>query len=219
VPASILLGILILVHELGHFIVAKLAGVRVLKFSLGFGPKIIGKKIGETEYMLSLLPLGGYVKPLGESPDEPVAEEDKPFALNHQSLPKRFAVLAAGSLFNIVFAFLIFACVYMVGTPMLIPKVGQVLEDSPAQKAGLMSGDIIITINGRAIELWDELSDEVSKSKGSELTLQVRRTGEVFTTQLQPQPTVITDIFGDTQTTYKIGIASPGTEDCFVHKR
>lgn len=219
VPASILLGILILVHELGHFIVAKLAGVRVLKFSLGFGPKIIGKKIGETEYVLSLLPLGGYVKPLGESPDEPVPEEDKPFALNHQSLAKRFAVLAAGSLFNIAFAFVIFSCVYMVGIPMLTARVGQVMEDSPAKMAGIMQGDSITAINGRPIELWEELSDAISKSNGAELTLEVRRADHVFTTGLKPELTVVKDIFGGTQTTYKIGIASPGTEDSFVQKR
>ena len=100
----LLLAPLIIVHELGHLILAKLSGVRVLKFSVGFGPKIFSKKIGETEYALSWIPFGGYVKPLGEAPDEEVPEEDKPFSLNHQTLPKRFSVLAAGSVFNIFFA-------------------------------------------------------------------------------------------------------------------
>ena len=96
VSRHLLLGVLIFVHEFGHFIVAKLCGVRVLKFSLGFGPKIIGKKVGETEYVISALPLGGYVKPLGESPDEPVAEEDRQFSLSHQSVGKRCQLLRQG---------------------------------------------------------------------------------------------------------------------------
>ena len=136
-PALVLLGILIFVHELGHFLLAKLCGVRVLKFSLGFGPKLIGKKIGDTEYVLSALPLGGYVKPLGESPDDPISEEDRPFALTSKGLGARFLILAAGSVFNIIFAGFLYALVYMVGLPVLTTLVGQVIEDSPAARAGI----------------------------------------------------------------------------------
>jgi len=219
IPATILLGVLIFVHEFGHCIVAKLVGVRVLKFSLGFGPKIIGKKIGETEYLLSLVPLGGYVKPLGEAPDEPVAEEDKQYSLSHQSKTKRFAVLAAGSLFNIFFAGLIFSLVYIIGTPMLTPRVGQVMEDSPAINAGIMEGDVIEAINGKKIELWQELSDIVGKSKGEELTFHIRRKTDLLVIPLRPQPAESEDIFGDVIQTYRIGIIASTSEDNVITKR
>ncbi|MEI6126577.1 MAG: RIP metalloprotease RseP [Pseudomonadota bacterium] len=218
-PASILLGVLIFVHEFGHFITAKMAGVRVLKFSLGFGPKLIGKKIGETEYVLSLLPLGGYVKPLGEMPDEPVAEADKPFSLTHQSVSKRLAILSAGSLFNLFFAFLIFTCVYMIGSPMLTPMVGGTLEDSPAQHAGLQEGDVIEAVNGEKIELWDELSRMVEKSNGKDLRLLVRRGGEAFDCTLTPQLSPGRDMLGDPVTTYKIGIITSTAENARIIKR
>ena len=219
VPATILLGILIFVHEFGHFIVAKMCGVRVLKFSLGFGPKIFGKKIGDTEYLVSLLPLGGYVKPLGETPDESVAEEDKPYSLTHQPMASRIAVIAAGSLFNIFFAGLIFACVYMIGTPMLIPKIGQVIEDSPAQNAGLLPGDVIASVNGKKIELWEELSESINNSRGSDLLLHVRRSDTIYVTTVRPRLSVGKDIFGDQVETYKIGIVNAATKDCFITKR
>lgn len=219
VPASILLGTLIFVHEFGHFIIAKMCGVRVLKFSLGFGPKIIGWKIGETEYLLSLLPLGGYVKPLGEAPGEPVAEEDKPFSLNHQSIPKRFAVLVAGSSFNIMFAALIFSCVYMIGTPMLISKVGQVLEDYPAQKAGIKEGDIVESVNGKKIELWEELLEIVEKSNGENLTFNLIRGDELYVVNLRPKRVSAKDIFGDSIETYRIGITSSASQDAVIKKR
>ncbi len=219
IPASILLGVIIFVHELGHFIVAKLAGVRVLKFSLGFGPKIFGKKIGDTEYLLSLLPLGGYVKPLGEAPDDPVEEKDKPYALNNQSKSKRFAVLFAGSCFNLIFATIVFACIYMVGTPMLIPRVGQVLDDSPAKHAGIKEGDTIEYVNGKKIELWTELIEVVENSNGEKLTIQVRRNDSTFTADLTPQLVPAKNILGENIETYRIGIASSSSKDSFIIKK
>ncbi len=219
IPATILLGVLIFVHELGHCIVAKMCGIRVLKFSLGFGPKIFGKKIGETEYLLSLLPLGGYVKPLGEAPDEPVPEEDKPFSLTHQSIPKRFAVLVAGSLFNILFAGLIFACVFMNGVPKLTATVGQVVEDSPAAAAGIQPGDVVESINGTPIELWEDLSEIVGNCEGRELLLQVRRNAELLVVTLTPQLLEDENIFGEPVQSYKIGITSATSEDAVIMKR
>lgn len=219
IPASVLLGILIFVHEFGHFIVAKIVGVRVLKFSLGFGPKIIGKKIGETEYVLSALPLGGYVKPLGESPDDPVAEQDKPFSMSHQSILKRFAIVVAGSLFNIMFATLLFSIIYMAGIPMLIPKVGNVLDDTPAQQAGLQEGDLIVSINGQKIELWEELSQLIETSEGRQLQLGVKRNGQIASMKLVPQRTTAPDVFGRDRQTYKIGIVNATSKDAFINKK
>jgi regulator of sigma E protease len=219
IPATVLLGLLILVHEFGHFIVAKKAGVRVLKFSLGFGPKLIGRKIGDTEYLISLLPLGGYVKPLGETPEEPVAEADKPFSLTHQSVGKRFAILVAGSLFNILFAFLIFSCVYSIGIPALIPRVGGVVEGSPAQQAGLQEGDLITAINGTPVELWDELTQKVEQSGGAALTLEIRRGEGMLSRTLQPQESEGRNLFGENVRTYRIGILNAGSADARIVKR
>lgn len=218
-PATILLGVLIFVHELGHFIVAKLAGVRVLKFSLGFGPKLIGKKIGDTEYLISMLPLGGYVKPLGEAPDEEVAEADKPYSLNNQSVPKRFAILAAGSVFNLIFAFLLFSGIYMAGMPMMTPRVGTVIDDTPAARAGIKEGDLIESIDGMSVELWDELSQLIEKSQGRTLALKVRRGGELMVVSVTPQTTPTKNLLGENVQAYKIGITPVGGEEGQIVKR
>ena len=218
-PATILLGVLIFVHELGHFIVAKLAGVRVLKFSLGFGPKLIGKKIGDTEYLISMLPLGGYVKPLGEAPDEEVAEADKPYSLNNQSVPKRFAILAAGSVFNLIFAFLLFSGIYMAGMPMMTPRVGTVIDDTPAARAGIKEGDLIESIDGMSVELWDELSQLIEKSQGRTLVLKVRRGGEQMVVSVTPQTTPTKNLLGENVQAYKIGITPAGGEEGQIVKR
>ena len=216
IPGVLLLAPLIIVHELGHLILAKLSGVRVLKFSVGFGRKIFSKKIGETEYILSWIPFGGYVKPLGEAPDEEVPEEDKPFSLNHQSLPKRFSVLAAGSIFNILFAVFLFTVLYMSGIELLSPVIGKVYDDTPALKAGIKAGDIITAVNGSQITLWDELVTSVEGSEGREMVLHIKRGEETIVTSLFAKPVLDSDILRGTYQTYRIGI-SP-SEDAFIKK-
>ena len=111
--AIFLLGVIIFVHELGHFLFAKLLGIRVLKFSLGFGPKLIGIKYGDTEYVISYIPLGGYVKMLGENPTEEIKEEEKIVTFKYQSIWKRFLIIVAGPLFNILFAATIFYSIFL----------------------------------------------------------------------------------------------------------
>lgn len=219
IPAVILLGVLIFVHELGHLVAAKRVGVRVLKFSLGFGPAIWKKQIGETQYLLSIFPLGGYVKPLGESPTEKVPEEDLPYAMNTQSIPKRFVILVAGSLFNILFAVIVIAIIYMYGVPMLLPKVGAVLEDSPASHAGMQAGDLIEAINDRKIESWDDLTAQIKQTGGETVVFHVRRAEERKTVSVTPEVAVVTNIFGKEETTYRIGISASTSPDSFVTKR
>jgi regulator of sigma E protease len=136
--AIVLLGILIFVHEFGHFLFAKLMGVKVLRFSLGFGPAIVGRTFGETEYRISAVPLGGYVKMLGEEPGEELEESEKERAFNHQPVRKRAMIVLAGPLFNILFAGILFALLFMTGVPALYPDVGKIEKGSPAEKAGLM---------------------------------------------------------------------------------
>jgi regulator of sigma E protease len=131
----ILLSVLIFVHELGHFLAARITGVGVLKFSLGFGPKIIGKKIGETEYVLSWIPLGGFVKLLGESGTEELSPEDEKRSFYKQTRWKRILIILAGPVFNFFLALVIFIIVSMYGLPNLTADVGEVQKESAAFKA------------------------------------------------------------------------------------
>jgi len=133
----ILLGVLIFVHEIGHFLAAKYAGVKVLKFSLGFGPKLIGRKWGETEYLISIFPLGGYVKLLGESETEEISETDVKRSFSSQSVLRRIVIVAAGPLFNFLLAIVIFSVVYMYGVPVMTSKIGGVQPSSPAFISGI----------------------------------------------------------------------------------
>jgi regulator of sigma E protease len=211
IPAVILLGILIFVHEFGHFIVAKLLGVGVVKFSMGFGPKIIGKKWGETEYLISAFPLGGYVKLIGENPDEEVSEEDQKKSFSHQPIKKRIAIVIAGPLFNIFLAALIFSLVNCFGVPLLTSEVGGVMKGYPADMAGMKTGDKIAAINGRKIEFWEDLFQAIEKSEGRELNLGVMRGKDHLNISVTPQTTVVKDIFGQERRTFKIGIESSGS--------
>src|SRR5512138_882787 len=151
VSVVVLLGVLIFAHELGHFLMAKRSGVGVLKFSLGFGPKIIGKRIGETEYLLSLIPLGGYVKLLGESPEDGLSADDAKRSFLNQPVLKRIGIVAAGPLFNILLALLIFTVVNMIGLPVLTTEIGGLQSGSAAQEAGLREGEQIVDIGGTAV--------------------------------------------------------------------
>ena len=207
VSVVILLGVLIFAHELGHFLIAKRSGVGVLKFSLGFGPKIIGKKIGETEYLLSLIPLGGYVKLLGESPEEGLSEEDEKRSFLKQPVLKRIGIVAAGPLFNILLALLIFTLVNMIGLPVLTSEIGALQPDSAAQVAGLKAGDRVIDVDGIAVTKWDEISEIISQSKGKSLRITVRRDGLPLEVTVIPRLMKGTNIFGETVETYKIGIS------------
>ncbi|MBL7684997.1 MAG: RIP metalloprotease RseP [Deltaproteobacteria bacterium] len=276
------LGLLIFIHELGHFLVAKKCGIRVEKFSLGFGPKILGFTKGETEYRLSLLPLGGYVKMSGEEPGEnDIAPIDDPRSFAAQSLPKRISVVLAGPAMNLLLAFVLMPLVFMIGRtepafltqPAVIvgvkkespaqklnfekgdqilsidhkttphwndalqtilmnpnreldlvlrkkngteqnlkvalssaqegkigflgvepslfigndPVIDQVAPDSPADKAGLKSKDKILSIAGQAIETWQEMSEQIAKSEGKTISLEILRSEQKLNVSLVPQ--------------------------------
>jgi regulator of sigma E protease len=208
--AIILLGIIIFVHELGHFLFAKMTGVKVLKFSLGFGPKLLGKKIRDTEYVISAIPLGGYVKMLGEMPDDELKEEEKPFAFNYQSIWKRFLIVFAGPLFNIVFAVIIFFFTFLNGVPVLLPEVGEVLPESPAQGAGLQEGDTIIEIQGTAVDQWDTMTALIHENPGKPLLFTIERKGETYTKTIAPEKKQSEDLFGETKEIGLIGIKPSG---------
>src|SRR3954454_3808220 len=152
-----LLGVLILVHELGHFVFAKLFDVKVLRFSLGFGPRLFGFTRGETEYRLSLVPLGGYVRLLGEDPGEPIPPADRPRALAAKPLWQRYTVVVAGPVFNLLLPLLIYFVHYAGQRTLLPPTIGSVLPNLPAAQAGLVPGDRVDSVDGKKIRYWEEL--------------------------------------------------------------
>jgi regulator of sigma E protease len=203
----ILLGVLIFAHELGHFLVAKRAGVGVLKFSLGFGPRIIGRKIGETEYLLSLIPLGGYVKLLGESPEEELPEGEEKRSFLKQPVWKRISIVAAGPVFNILLALAIFTLVNITGLPVLTAEVGSLQPGSAAIEAGMKTGDMIMVIDGKAVTKWDEISEIIKNSKGRPLLMTLRRDGLPREITVTPKAMKVRNLFGEEVESYKIGIS------------
>jgi len=187
----IVLGFLIFIHELGHFAVAKFSGVGVQKFSLGFGPKLFGVTVGETEYLVSLLPLGGYVKMVGESLGEDVSEEDKKRSFTHKRVGVRAAIVAAGPIFNLILAAVLMPLIFIIGVqvPAFLdekPLVGFVVPDEPAAAAGIERGDLVTSANGQPTETWEDLTEILALSPGREVTLVVDRSGKTFTTAITP---------------------------------
>lgn len=186
----IVLGFLIFVHELGHFLVAKRSGVTVLRFSLGFGPKIFGITRGKTEYRLSMLPLGGYVKMLGEDSGEELPPADRAGSFSEQKVSRRLAIVLAGPLSNFIWAILIFSFVfafYGVPEPTPEPEVGSLTAGWPAEQAGLKTGDIILSINGQPIRLWDDIPAAVEKFGTNPLNLRVKRDDSEFSVTVTPR--------------------------------
>jgi regulator of sigma E protease len=235
--AIIVLGILIFVHEFGHFIVAKLFNVKVEKFSLGFGPKLFGKQIGETEYLLSAFPLGGYVKMFGEGgviegaavqateetektydeeSSEPLdeaaelTEAEKARSFAHKPPLVRIAIVLAGPVFNLVFAWMIFILLCMMGVPTVTARIGEVIKDKPAARAGMLKDDIVTAINGKKIVRWDEIAGMIAAGKGQPVNLSVKRNGQDLQFTITPEPRVSKNLFGESVNGYAIGIAAAG---------
>jgi len=209
VAALIGLGILIVIHELGHFLVAKKSGVGVLTFSIGFGPKLFKRKIGETEYAISAFPFGGYVKMVGEDPGDEVTPVDVHKSFSHQSLGKRMAIVAAGPVFNLLLAVVIFLWTFLTyGVPVSTSKVAAVEPNSPAAAAGIEKGDRIVGVDGQSIEKWEDISRRIKESQGRPLSLRVMREEREIEATVQPAKRETKNVFGETQETWVIGIAS-----------
>lgn len=186
----IVLGVIIFVHEAGHLMVAKAFGVRVLAFSLGFGKRLFGFRRGETDYRVSLVPLGGYVRLGGENPDE-VSDDPREF-LNKPRW-QRILVYVAGPAMNVVLAVAIMTALFAGGTEVslsqdrLEPIVGPVLEDSPGEAAGLRPGDRLVAMDGEPVESWQDFTMEIGFSPGEPQEVEVERDGERFTVTLTPE--------------------------------
>jgi len=210
ISTVIVLGILVFVHELGHFLLAKKLGVGVLTFSLGFGPKIIGKKIGETQYQIAAVPLGGFVKLIGENPEEEVKEELLSRSFSNQPVWKRALIIGAGPFFNFFLAIVLFSTINLFGIPYSLPKVGEVNPGLPAEAAGLKKGDLILSIDGKEVKKWEDLSRIIRNSQGKELTLQVKRDDETLDVKVTPKSSSVKNLFGEEVSTYVIGITHSG---------
>ena len=208
----IVLGVLVFVHELGHFLLAKLFGVRVDAFSLGFPPKLLHKKIGDTDYRLSVVPLGGYVKLFGENPKDEVPPELQPVSFSHHPLWHRFLIVLAGPAFNLIFAAVALSLVFTFsGVPYLTTEIGGVKDGSPAALAGLQKGDQVLSVEGQAVRRWEELSAKIRQNGEKSLTLSVRRGDRDFQVQVVPQRMETPDIFGAKVSAVIIGISSGDT--------
>lgn len=209
--AVVVLGVLILIHECGHFFVAKWMGVRVLKFSIGFGPRIVGFKRGDTDYVISAIPFGGFVKMVGEDPEEEISAADREVSFPSKSVGQRAAIILAGPGTNIVGAFVLFALVFVafgVRMPSQEAKVGGLSAGMPAEAAGLQRGDVIKAVDGVAVADWDALSKAIRASEGQPLVLDVDREGERVELEVTPKEIVDKTIFGEELDTrsYVIGI-------------
>ncbi|MDR0515561.1 MAG: RIP metalloprotease RseP [Fibromonadaceae bacterium] len=181
------LSLLVFIHELGHFLAAKFCGVRVLAFSIGFGKKILKINRNGTTYCISAIPFGGYVAMAGENPEQ--EREDKPDDFHVQPIWKRALIAFAGPAFNIVFAYFLLTGIYIIGNPEPISDklvVGIVEEKSAAEKAGIVSGDTIFTIDGKNANGWENLRQEIGISIGRNLTLEIGTSSGRKTVSLIP---------------------------------
>jgi regulator of sigma E protease len=224
-PFLFVLTIVVFFHELGHFLVARWVGVRVLVFSLGFGPELLGftDRHG-TRWKLSAIPLGGYVKFFGDQnaasvPDQDsvasMTKEERAQSFFYKSVPRRAAVVAAGPIANFILAVLIFAGIFMLyGKPSTSPRVDSIQAGGAAEAAGFKPGDIILSINGQEIQTFAELQRVVTSSAGQTLQVAVNRGGENLVLKAVPELKEMKDSFGNVHRVGVLGITrSMGDDD------
>jgi regulator of sigma E protease len=206
----LVLGALIFFHELGHFLLAKLFKMGVKTFSLGFGPRLAGFSTGKTDYVLSAVPLGGYVQLVGESPDAELPEGfSQAESFSDRPPWQRMLVVAAGPIFNFVLAVAIYWGIFLgAGQQALLPVVGEVQKDTPAAEAGLQAGDRVLAINGQEIEYWHEMAQRIQKSGGQPLNLQVSREQAIRELTVKPQIQTTENIFGESIKVPRIGVVA-----------
>ena len=219
--ALLILSFLVFFHELGHFIVARICGVKVEVFSIGFGKKLVSWRFGQTEYALSMIPLGGYVKLKGQDDSNPKLKNYEADSYLSKSPWQRIAILLAGPFFNLFLAFLLYMAVGLLGKASLLPVVGEVKENYPAAQAGIKAGDRILAINGKDIKTWEELDSMIIESQG-ELELQIQRgQGELkesLSVRVLPTEQEAQNIFRENITRKIIGISSAGAVGMVYYK-
>ncbi len=199
----VVLSILILVHEWGHFITAKKLGVMVERFALGFGPTVYSRMYNGTRYMINLIPLGGYVKMAGDERSECAGTPEEFYS---KPIGQRAWVIVNGPVVNFIFAYLCLFLVFMAGYPDLSNKVGEILEGYPAQQAGLQVGDKIVRIDSKPIENWTDLQGAVTASSQDRISVEILRQNQKLDVSIVPRTERIKNIFGRYKETRLIGI-------------
>lgn len=215
--ALIALAFLIFFHELGHFLAARLCGVGVEVFSIGFGPKVIYKKIGKTQYALSLIPLGGYVKLKGQDDLDPLKKDYSDDSYTNKSATKKVIILSAGVIFNLLLAFLIYIFLAFSGVKVLSPVIDSVSESSPAFYAGLKPNDRILSIDDKKVRSFNEVSELIAKSQG-EITLQIQRESKTLTLKATPKILESKNIFNETIHRPMLGIQAKNQTEIIYYK-
>jgi regulator of sigma E protease len=222
IPFLVVLTVLVFVHELGHYLVARRNGVRIEVFSIGFGPEIFGwyDRAG-TRWKLSAVPLGGYVKMYGDADAsslpsgslDAMSLEDREFSFHHKRLGQRVAVVAAGPVANFIFAIVLLAGLFStVGQPFTPADVGQVQPASAAEQGGIKPGDTITAIDGRQIDRFEDVQQAVALNNGAPMAIVVRRDGRDVSLNVTPQMTERTDRFGNVHRIGLLGIGRSGVE-------
>lgn len=207
IPSLLVLGVLIVIHEFGHFMACRLTGVKVEKFSIGFGPEIMHWQGKETRYALSLFPLGGFVKPFGETTSE-VDEAGGPKPGDYLAAPllSRMFIVVAGVLMNYILAIVLFAAIFMVGRPIPGTVIGSFVDGYPAKASGLQVGDKVTAVNGHAVATWKEMTGALEIAPDGPLHLQVLRAGAEQAFDVFPKVDDVTDLFGKHVKLKRLGI-------------
>ncbi len=210
----LILGILVIVHEFGHFIAAKKSGVRVEKFSVGFGPKIFSVKKNKTEYAVSALPLGGYVKLAGDNFEEYKGAPDEYLS---QPIFKRFRIIFFGPVLNYVLGFLFFWIIFCVGYPSITNKVGEVMDGYGAKDAGIIAGDRITSIQGKSVKTWEDIQQAIQENRTNpELKVGILREGKIQSLSIKLKQTSQPDALGQKRRLGLLGIKPDLNETIIV---
>jgi len=213
--ALLILSLLIFFHELGHFVVARAVGVKVEAFSIGFGKKIISKKLGDTVWAVSIIPLGGYVKMKGQDDTNPLAKSQDRDSYNSKKPWQRIIILLAGPFANFLVAFLLYFSASQMGTYLsplfdyshyLNPIIGEFSKESPAKNAGLKEGDRVLEINGIEVKRWDNLKDIIESQEGV-LNFKIQRGNRVLEFKIEPTIKKLKNKFGEVIERRVVGIA------------
>lgn len=210
ISSLIVLSFLIFFHELGHFLVARFFGVQVDVFSIGFGKKIFSKQIGKTQWSISMIPLGGYVKMKGQDDTDPLAISSDSDSYNSKKPWQRILILLGGPFANILTAFFIYITIAFIGVPTLMPTVGELNSTLPAYEAGLKKGDKILEINHQTITKWEDIGVVVTQNSSPILNIRVQRGNENIAIAVTPKIIESKNIFGESISKKVIGIAPKG---------